>query len=136
MRCSQPWAAQDLIRARPDWGSSRSVRSRSRRTTSSVSGRATRVSSRSDAWFGESHPEGITVYVPLISRDRVEDARNVLKEGDEVNAMIVNIDRKTRSIQLSAYLSGKKNYVNPHSILPVKAASAGTGAALTGIHIT
>jgi small subunit ribosomal protein S1 len=36
-----------------------------------------------------------------ISRDRVEDARNVLKDGDEVNAMIVNIDRKTRSIQLS-----------------------------------
>jgi small subunit ribosomal protein S1 len=36
-----------------------------------------------------------------ISRDRVEDARNVLKEGDEVNAMIVNVDRKTRSIQLS-----------------------------------
>ena len=36
-----------------------------------------------------------------ISRDRVEDARNVLKEGDEVSAMIVNIDRKTRSIQLS-----------------------------------
>ena len=36
-----------------------------------------------------------------ISRDRVEDARNVLKEGDEVNAMIINVDRKTRSIQLS-----------------------------------
>jgi small subunit ribosomal protein S1 len=36
-----------------------------------------------------------------ISRDRVEDARNVLKEGDEVSALIVNIDRKTRSIQLS-----------------------------------
>ena len=36
-----------------------------------------------------------------ISRDRVEDARNVLKEGDEVSAMIINIDRKTRSIQLS-----------------------------------
>ena len=36
-----------------------------------------------------------------ISRDRVEDARNVLKEGDEVSTMIVNIDRKTRSIQLS-----------------------------------
>jgi small subunit ribosomal protein S1 len=36
-----------------------------------------------------------------ISRDRVEDARNVLKEGDEVNVMIVNIDRKTRNIQLS-----------------------------------
>jgi small subunit ribosomal protein S1 len=36
-----------------------------------------------------------------ISRDRVEDARNLLKEGDEVNAMIVNVDRKMRSIQLS-----------------------------------
>jgi small subunit ribosomal protein S1 len=36
-----------------------------------------------------------------ISRDRVEDARNVLKEGDEVTAMIVNVDRKARSIQLS-----------------------------------
>jgi small subunit ribosomal protein S1 len=36
-----------------------------------------------------------------ISRDRVEDARNVLKEGDEVTALIINIDRKTRSIQLS-----------------------------------
>ncbi|MFW9616854.1 30S ribosomal protein S1 [Aquabacterium sp.] len=36
-----------------------------------------------------------------ISRDRVEDARNVLKDGDEVTAIIINIDRKTRNIQLS-----------------------------------
>ena len=36
-----------------------------------------------------------------ISRDRVEDARNLLKDGDEVSALILNIDRKTRSIQLS-----------------------------------
>jgi small subunit ribosomal protein S1 len=36
-----------------------------------------------------------------ISRERVEDARNVLKEGDEVTAVVVNIDRKTRNIQLS-----------------------------------
>ncbi len=36
-----------------------------------------------------------------ISRDRVEDARNVLKVGDEVTAVIVNVDRKNRSIQLS-----------------------------------
>ena len=36
-----------------------------------------------------------------ITRDRVEDARNVLKEGDEVTAMVINVDRKTRSIQLS-----------------------------------
>jgi small subunit ribosomal protein S1 len=36
-----------------------------------------------------------------ISRDRVEDARNVLKEGDEITAVVVNVDRKTRNIQLS-----------------------------------
>jgi len=36
-----------------------------------------------------------------ISRDRVDDARNVLKEGDEVTAVVVNVDRKTRNIQLS-----------------------------------
>jgi small subunit ribosomal protein S1 len=45
----------------------------------------------------------VTAYLRAseISRDRVEDARNVLKEGDEVNAIIVNVDRKARSIQLS-----------------------------------
>ena len=36
-----------------------------------------------------------------ISRERVEDARNVLKEGDHVSAVVLNIDRKTRNIQLS-----------------------------------
>jgi small subunit ribosomal protein S1 len=36
-----------------------------------------------------------------ISRDRVEDASTHLKEGDELETMIINIDRKARSIQLS-----------------------------------
>src|SRR3989454_472054 len=36
-----------------------------------------------------------------ISRDRVEDARNHLKEGDSVTAMIINVDRKNRMINLS-----------------------------------
>ena len=36
-----------------------------------------------------------------IAADRVEDARNHLKEGDSVTAMIVNVDRKTRNINLS-----------------------------------
>ena len=35
------------------------------------------------------------------SRDRVEDLRSHLKEGDTVNAMIINLDRKNRSINLS-----------------------------------
>ena len=36
-----------------------------------------------------------------VARDRVEDIRSHLKEGDSVNAMIINIDRKNRSINLS-----------------------------------
>ena len=36
-----------------------------------------------------------------ISADRVEDAREVLKEGDEVTAVVTYVDRKARSIQLS-----------------------------------
>jgi len=47
--------------------------------------------------------EDIIGYLPAseLSRDRVEDARNVLKEGDEVTALVINVDRKTRSIKLS-----------------------------------
>ena len=36
-----------------------------------------------------------------ISSDRVEDARNVLKEGETMTVMIVNIDRKSRNINVS-----------------------------------
>ena len=47
--------------------------------------------------------EDVTGYLRAseISRELVEDARNVLKEGDEVTAVITNIDRKARNIQLS-----------------------------------
>ena len=36
-----------------------------------------------------------------ISRDKVEDARNLLSEGDEVEAAITAVDRKNRGISLS-----------------------------------
>lgn len=36
-----------------------------------------------------------------ISRERVEDARTFFKEGDSIEAMVVNIDRKNRAISLS-----------------------------------
>lgn len=36
-----------------------------------------------------------------VSRDRVEDIRSHLKEGDVVEAMIINVDRKNRGINLS-----------------------------------
>jgi len=36
-----------------------------------------------------------------VSRDRVEDIRTRLKEDDSVTAMIINVDRKNRTINLS-----------------------------------
>jgi small subunit ribosomal protein S1 len=36
-----------------------------------------------------------------ISRDRVEDASTRFKEGEELEVMIINVDRKTRSINVS-----------------------------------
>jgi small subunit ribosomal protein S1 len=35
------------------------------------------------------------------ARERVEDLRTLYKEGDTVEALIINVDRKTRSINLS-----------------------------------
>ncbi|MDP1557593.1 MAG: 30S ribosomal protein S1 [Nitrosomonas sp.] len=36
-----------------------------------------------------------------ISRDKVEDIRTFLKEGDKIETMIINVDRKNRTINLS-----------------------------------
>ena len=36
-----------------------------------------------------------------ISRDKVEDARNALKQGDEVEVKVVSVDRKNRVLSLS-----------------------------------
>jgi small subunit ribosomal protein S1 len=47
--------------------------------------------------------EGVEGYLRAseISRDRVEDARSVLKAGDEVEAKFMGVDRKNRTISLS-----------------------------------
>lgn len=47
--------------------------------------------------------EGIQGYIRAadLSRDHVEDATTLVKEGDSVEAKIVNVDRKTRQISLS-----------------------------------
>ena len=42
-----------------------------------------------------------TLKASEISRDKVEDARNVLKEGEELEAKITNVDRKNRTLMLS-----------------------------------
>jgi len=47
--------------------------------------------------------EGIEGYLRAseITRDRVEDARTLLKEGEEVEAKFIGVDRKNRVINLS-----------------------------------
>ncbi|HEB99135.1 MAG TPA: 30S ribosomal protein S1 [Thiotrichales bacterium] len=42
-----------------------------------------------------------TLRASELARDRVEDARTVLKEGDEVEAKFIGVDRKNRTISLS-----------------------------------
>jgi len=61
-----------------------------------------------------------------IARDRVEDARNVLKEGDEVTAVVVNIDRKTRNIQLSIKAKDAADQQEAMASLSQSASNAGT----------
>jgi len=65
-----------------------------------VSGKVQTVDARGAEIF---LADDVIGYLPAseLSRDRVEDARNLLKEGDEVTALIINIDRKSRSIKLS-----------------------------------
>jgi small subunit ribosomal protein S1 len=66
-----------------------------------------------------------------ISRDRVEDARNVLKEGDEVSAVVVNVDRKTRNIQLS--VKAKDNADQQEAMASLSQQSAKESSGLTNL---
>ncbi|MCD6664024.1 MAG: 30S ribosomal protein S1 [Comamonas sp.] len=61
-----------------------------------------------------------------ISRDRVEDARNVLKEGDEVTAVVVNVDRKTRTIHLSIRAKDQADQQEAMASLSQTSSNAGT----------
>ena len=42
-----------------------------------------------------------TIRASELSDERVDDATTVVKEGDEIEAKIMNVDRKNRSITLS-----------------------------------
>ncbi|MBD9458502.1 30S ribosomal protein S1 [Pseudomonas sp. PDM05] len=70
-----------------------------------------------------------TLKASEISRDRVEDARNVLKEGQEVEAKIISVDRKSRVIQLS--IKSKDDAEEKEAIQSLKSAPEGEAAADT-----
>ncbi len=70
-----------------------------------------------------------TLKASEISRDKVEDARNALKEGDEVEAKITNVDRKNRAILLSIKskdIADEKEAIKEHSQKSAEAASPAT----------
>ncbi|MCX2981171.1 30S ribosomal protein S1 [Halieaceae bacterium IMCC14734] len=64
-----------------------------------------------------------------LSRDKVEDARNVLKVGEEVEAKIVSVDRKNRGLALSVKAKDyddEKDAVKSLKETVTEAASPGT----------
>ncbi|MDY0272487.1 MAG: 30S ribosomal protein S1 [Advenella sp.] len=65
-----------------------------------------------------------------ISAGRVEDATAVLKEGDNVEAMILNIDRKARSIQLS--IKARDNAETADALQRMTDSSASSGTTSLG----
>jgi len=66
------------------------------------------------------------------SRDRVEDLRTHLKEGDKVNAMIINVDRKNRSINLSVKAKDLSEETDAMKQLRTENAAASAGATNLG----
>ncbi len=65
-----------------------------------VKGTVTSIDAKGAVIALENEVEGY-LRASEVSRDRVEDIRTHLKEGDTVEAMIINIDRKNRTINLS-----------------------------------
>src|SRR5882672_2762489 len=66
------------------------------------------------------------------SRDRVEDLRSLLKEGDKLQAMIINIDRKNRSINLSVKAKDLSEETEAMKQLRTENAAASAGATNLG----
>ncbi|MBP6345637.1 30S ribosomal protein S1 [Neisseriaceae bacterium CLB008] len=66
-----------------------------------------------------------------VSRDRVEDIRNHLNEGDEVEAVIIAVDRKNRNISLSIKAKDAKD--EGEALRTVSAASSNVNAGTTSL---
>ena len=64
------------------------------------------------------------------SRERVEDLRAVLKEGDAVEALIINVDRKSRSLSLSIKA---KDQVEQNEAMQKLAASSNASSGTTNL---
>ncbi|HET9463444.1 MAG TPA: S1 RNA-binding domain-containing protein, partial [Thiobacillus sp.] len=67
-----------------------------------------------------------------VSRDRVEDMRTHYKEGDEIEAMIINVDRKNRVINLSIKAKDMTEQDSAMKKLAADSSAAATGSTNLG----
>ena len=67
-----------------------------------------------------------------ISRDRVEDMRTHYKEGDEIEAMVINVDRKNRVINLSIKAKDMTDQDSAMKKLASESAAAASGSTNLG----
>ena len=66
------------------------------------------------------------------ARERVEDLRTLLKEGDTLDAMIINVDRKSRSINLSIKAKDQAEQNEAMQTLRSETSSAASGTTNLG----
>ncbi len=71
-----------------------------------------------------------TLRASELSRERIEDARSVLKEGDEIEAKFIGVDRKNRTITLSIKA---KDMAEEAEVLQDYSRKSSTGATLGDI---
>ncbi len=66
------------------------------------------------------------------SRDRIDDLRTVLKEGDSIQTMIINVDRKNRSINLSVKAKDMAEESEAMKTLRTESAASAAGSTNLG----
>jgi len=92
-----------------------------------VTGTITEVDARGAVVTLEDNVEGY-IRVSELGRDRIEDARTVLKAGDQLEAKFVGVDRKKRAISLS--VKAKESDEESAAVQEYAPSASGTGATL------
>ena len=93
-----------------------------------VKGNVTAIDAKSATITLQEGVEG-TLRASEISRDKIEDARNALNEGDEIEVKIVSVDRKSRVISLSVKaieIDDEKAAIQDHKVQDASDVSPGT----------
>ena len=93
-----------------------------------VKGKVTAIDAKSATVTLQEGVDGV-LRASEISRDKVEDARNVLHEGDEIDVKIVSVDRKNRVLSLSVKaieMDDEKAAIQEHKSQDASEVSPGT----------